>query len=82
MTDEPECLYCYCRMLTDDFELLCVNKKSPCWGKIVDPRHKCKLFISRFDLTRTTRSFVEEFIDIENAFKILRASRHICNEAQ
>ena len=80
MSTESQCQLCHLKVETEDHELLCVKRKGPCWGKIVKPLHKCKFFIDCNDLTKTTRKLVEDTSDINNAFTILRASRHVCRE--
>ena len=78
MTTEPQCQLCWFIVKTTELELLCAREDGPCLGKIVETTHKCKLFIARADLTRTTRAFVEETKNETRAFDILKMSRHVC----
>ena len=48
MTDEEEsCDECRHRVRTTEEELLCCMPKSICFGKIVEPSHKCREYEPR-----------------------------------
>ena len=44
MTTEPQCQLCHYHIKTEDRELLCINRNSPNFGKIIEPMDKCDLF--------------------------------------
>ena len=81
MTTEPQCQRCWFTIETKkERELVCARKEGPCLGKIVEPLHKCKLFLARAENTQTARPFVEKMKDHE-AFRYLKAmGRHVCKE--
>ena len=81
MSTEPQCQLCWFTIKTEiKLELVCARKEGPCLGKIVEPLHKCKLFLARAENTQTTRAFVKKMKDNE-AFAHLNAmGRHVCKE--
>ena len=77
-----KCVGCWFIIETEKLEPLCAKTKGPCFGKIVEPFHKCKLFVTRADLTRTTKALVEETKDEKGALTYLKAlGREVCKES-
>jgi hypothetical protein len=81
MTTQPQCQLCHYHVKTEDQELLCVNKNSSCYGKIVELMWKCDLFSDYMEPDSKAKIVLEdtsETNDIATALIMLRESRRVC----
>ena len=78
MNLEPYCQLCHYHVKTEDRELLCVNRDSAHYGKIVDSLDKCDLFSDYTEPDPIAKKILEdtsESNDISLALIMLKESR-------
>ena len=78
---EKECQLCWYHIKTEDNELLCVNRNSLYWGKIVEPQFKCDMFSDYREKDPVAKKVMEdtsETNDITVALIMFKESRRVC----
>ena len=81
MTTKPQCQLCHYHVKTEDRELLCVNKNSFCYGKIVELLCNCELFSDYREPDPKAKKVLEDtskINDITVALIMLKENRRVC----